>query len=333
MKRYGLKFFFALSLLASLQISAQVAPHLTSDYGLLGYPQSVRYMKFEADSALKSQRTSFIEDYQLVFDQGRRLTERTNYIDGKKDRYSTYQYDNNRHLSKETLLESDNKIVSTTEYTYNYLGRIAEIITVEYPQSRGGANTVVRQESYEYNAKGQRTKEIVSSERSRESRTTEYFYGPQDSLIYTITTYSYNKNVDKVTYKRDFNHTLIEKITVRNDRQTRRETYRYNEKGLIEQKEVYNGKDKKLLTYSYAYDEHNYLTEEIAVNDKGVKTIEYYYKYEKDKYFNWTKRTVYDVWDVKYTEIRKIDYLDKEHWYEDMKDADTKRVVREVEEQ
>jgi hypothetical protein len=287
-------------------------------------------MKFESDSALKNQRTSFIEDYQLTFNDQRQLIERTNYINGKKDRYSTYEYDNNRQLFKETLLEANNKIVSVTEYTYNYLGRIAEITTIEYPQSRGGANTVVRHESYEYNKKGQQIKHIISSDNSKESRTTQFFYGPQDSLIYTITTYSYNKNVDKVTYKRDFKHSLIEKINIRNDKQTRRETYSYNDKGLLEQKEVYNGKNKKLLTYTYKYDQHNYMIEEIAVNDKDVRTIEYYYKYEKDKFFNWTKRTVYDIWDVKYTEIRKIEYEDKEHWYEEMKDADTKRVVRDI---
>ncbi len=39
---------------------------------------------------------------------------------------------------------------------------------------------------------------------------------------------------------------------------------------------------------------------------------------------------MYDVWDVKYTEIRKIDYLDKEYWYEDLKDEDTKRVVKDL---
>lgn len=287
-------------------------------------------MKFESDSALKNQRTSFIEDYNLVFNAERQLTERVNYIDGKKDRYVTFEYDNNRHLEKETLMESNNKIVSITEYSYNYLGRIAEITTVEYPQSRGGANTVVRKESYEYNKKGQQIKQIISSDNNRECRTTEYFYGPQDSLIYTITTYSYNKNVDKVTYKRDFNHTLIEKINIRNDKQTRRETYSYNDKGLLETKEVYNGKNKRLLTYSYKYDQHNYMTEEIAVNESGQRSIEYYYKYEKDKFFNWTKRTVYDVWDVKYTEVRKIEYEDKEHWYEDEKDAETKRVVKDI---
>jgi hypothetical protein len=266
----------------------------------------------------------------LVFNAERQLTESVNYIDGKKDRYVTFEYDNNRHLEKETLMESNNKIVSITEYSYNYLGRIAEITTVEYPQSRGGANTVVRKESYEYNKKGQQIKQIISSDNNRECRTTEYFYGPQDSLIYTITTYSYNKNVDKVTYKRDFNHTLIEKINIRNDKQTRRETYSYNDKGLLETKEVYNGKNKRLLTYSYKYDQHNYMTEEIAVNESGQRSIEYYYKHEKDKFFNWTKRTVYDVWDVKYTEVRKIEYEDKEHWYEDEKDAETKRVVKDI---
>jgi hypothetical protein len=330
MRKQAKKLLLAIALLSSWQAYSQVTPHTTTDYHLEGYPKQVRYMKFESDSALKNQRTSFIEDYQLTFNDQRQLIERTNYINGKKDRYSTYEYDNNRQLFKETLLEANNKIVSVTEYTYNYLGRIAEITTIEYPQSRGGANTVVRHESYEYNKKGQQIKHIISSDNSKESRTTQFFYGPQDSLIYTITTYSYNKNVDKVTYKRDFKHSLIEKINIRNDKQTRRETYSYNDKGLLEQKEVYNGKNKKLLTYTYEYDQHNYMIEEIAVNDKDVRTIEYYYKYEKDKFFNWTKRTVYDIWDVKYTEIRKIEYEDKEHWYEEMKDADTKRVVRDI---
>lgn len=330
MRKQAKKLLLAIALLSSWQAYSQVTPHTTTDYHLEGYPKQVRYMKFESDSALKNQRTSFIEDYQLTFNDQRQLIERTNYINGKKDRYSTYEYDNNRQLFKETLLEANNKIVSVTEYTYNYLGRIAEITTIEYPQSRGGANTVVRHESYEYNKNGQQIKHIISSDNSKESRTTQFFYGPQDSLIYTITTYSYNKNVDKVTYKRDFKHSLIEKINIRNDKQTRRETYSYNDKGLLEQKEVYNGKNKKLLTYTYKYDQHNYMIEEIAVNDKDVRTIEYYYKYEKDKFFNWTKRTVYDIWDVKYTEIRKIEYEDKEHWYEEMKDADTKRVVRDI---
>lgn len=330
MRRTAAKLLSALALLATMQAYSQITPHTTADYRLFGYPRQVRYMKFESDSNLKNQRTSFIEDYQLTFDNQRRLTERTNYIDGRQDRHCKFEYDNNRHLAKETLMEADNKIVSLTEYTYNYLGRVSQITTVEYPQSRGGANTVVRQETYEYNAKGQQIKQTITSDNNRESRTTEFFYGPQDSLIYSITRYSYNNHVDKTTYKRDFNHTLIEKTDVRNDKTIRRETYRYNDKGLMDKKEIYNGKNKKLLIYTYTYDQHDNLTEEIAVNDKGVKTIEYYYKYEKDKYFNWTKRTVYDVWDVKYTEIRKIDYLDKEYWYEDLKDEDTKRVVKDL---
>ena len=331
MKKLFVKTLFVFALAATCQLKAQVTPHTTADYQLSGYPKMVRYMKFESDTAIKNQRTSFIEDYQLIFDDQRHLVERTNFIDGKKDRHSRYEYDNNRHLCKETLMEADNKIVSVTEYDYNYLGRIARITTVEYPQSRGGANTLVRQETFEYNSKGQQTKHTINSDNNKENRTTEYFYGPQDSLIYTITTYSYNKNIDKTTYKRDFDHSLIEKINIRNDKQTRRETYSYNDKGLLEQKEVYNGKDKKLLTYTYKYDQHNFMTEEVATNPNGERTIEYYYKYEKDKYFNWTKRTVYDVWEVKYTEIRKIDYEDKEYWYEDKKDQDTKRVVRETE--
>lgn len=324
------KFFVCfIVLFAGLTAISQDIPNMTKDYDLAGYPSSVRYMKFESDSTLKSQRTSFIDDYQLTFNNIRQLTERVNYIDGKKDRFIEYKYDNNKQLVKKTLMEANNKIVAVTTYEYNYLGRLAKAVEVEYPQSRGGANTVERTEEFFYNKKGLLSKYTLVSQNERENKVVEYFYGPQDSLIHTISTFEFTKNVDKVTFKRDYKHDVIEKITVRNDKQTRRETFERNDKGLIIKKEVFNAKDKKLLTYTYEYDVHNYMTSEVAVNDRGVKTIEYYYKYEKDKYFNWTKRITFDSWAEKYTEIRKIDYLEKEYWYEDLKDADTKRVIRE----
>lgn len=319
---------YCFSLFAFLGLGAQSIPNMAKDYDLSGYPSSVRYMKFESDSTLKSQRTSFIDDYQLDFNNIRQLTERTNYINGQKDRCIRYEYDNNKQLVKKVLMESNRKVVAVTTYEYNYLGRLAKTVEIEYPQSRGGANTLMRTEEYFYNAKGLLNKYTIDSENPRENKVVEYFYGPQDSLIHTITTFSFTKNVDKVTFKRDYKHDVIEKITVRNDKQTRRETFERNDKGLVVKKEVFNAKDKKLLTYSYEYDVHNYMISEIAVNDRGVKTIEYYYQYEKDKYFNWTKRITFDSWQEKYTEIRKIDYLDKTYWYEDLKDADTKRVIR-----
>lgn len=329
MKKKGIGFVLLTVLFWGFQGFSQVSMHTSLDYQLLGYPSSVRYMKWEsADSTLINQRTSFIDDYQLVFNENRQLVERINYINGQKDRYTKYEYDNNRHLVRETLMEANNKIVSVTTYKYNYIGRVAEIEVVDYPQSRGGANTVVRKEYYEYRDNGQVSKYKVFSDNRKDSRETSYFYGPQDSLIYTITTYSYNKNVDRVNYKRDYKHDVIEKTVIRNDKQTRRETYQYNEKGLLKEKTIYNRNDEKLLTYSYKYDQHNYMTEETAIDNKGVKTIEYYYKYEKDQYFNWTKRVTYDGWEEKYTEKRDIKYLDKEHWYEDLKDAETKRVIR-----
>ncbi len=318
-----------IALFAGLTAFSQDIPNMTVDYDLSGYPSSVRYMKFESDSALKSQRTSFIDDFQLDFNNIRQLTERVNFIDGKKDRYINYVYDNNKQLVKKTLMEANNKIVAVTTYEYNYLGRLAKAVEIEYPQSRGGANTIMRTEEFFYNAKGFLSKYTMDSQNERENKVVEYFYGPQDSLIHTISTFSFTKNVDKVTFKRDYKHDVIEKIYVRNDKQTRRETFERNDKGLVVKKEVFNAKDKKLLTYTYEYDVHNYMTSEIAVNDRGVKTIEYYYQYEKDKFFNWTKRITFDSWTEKYTEIRKIEYWDKEYWYKDLKDADTKRVIRE----
>ncbi|MDR1725177.1 MAG: hypothetical protein LBR28_02160 [Bacteroidales bacterium] len=314
----------------SLNVVSQT-PNKTSDYGLFGYPSTVRYMKFEADTTNQPQlqRTAFIDDYQLTFNERRELIEKTNFIGGTKDRQIKMTYNNKRLIAQEVLAEADGKIVSTTDYEYGYIGRVSQITITEYPQSRGGANTIVYKESYNYNDKGQLTEKNIFANGINLSKTTKYFYGPQDSLIYTITTYTENKNVDKITYRRDFKHDIIEMTAVRNDKQTRREFYVLNEKSQVAKKEVYNAKDKLILTYTYEYDQHNNILSEVGIDNKGVRTIDYHYKYEKDAFFNWTKRTMYDTWDAKYIEIRNIEYLDKTHFYDDLKDEETKRVIRE----
>lgn len=319
--------FFGLFSILAINSIAQVSPCNTNDFNLFGYPKQMRYMKFEADTNIKTQRTSFIEDYQLIFDNKRLLVERVNFISGQRDRSTTYEYNSKRQLVKETLKEKDGKIVVVISYTYNNIGRLATVSEIEYPNSKGGANKTIRNEVYTYNTKGLLVEKDINSDNSYGNKNIKYFYGPADSLISTITTYSYNSNVDKVNYKRAFNNLLIEAIWYRNDQMTRRETYEWDDDANLIGKEVYNKKDKKILTYTYTYDPHGNRTSEIAVDNKQVKTIEYYYKYEKDKYFNWTKRTMYDGWDVKYTEIRSFDYFDKTHFYEDMKDADTGRVM------
>ena len=160
-------------------------------------------------------------------------------------------------------------------------------------------------------------------------KTTEYFYGPQDSLIYTITKYGYNKNVEKTTYKRDFAFYVSEVVMYRNDSQVRKEVYQRDENYNIINKKVYNGKNKLTLEYKMTYDQHGFITSEIGIDNKGAWALEYYYKYEKDKFFNWTKKTTYDGWEPKYIEIREITYSNKDHFYDDLKDEDAKKVVRE----
>ena len=331
MNRYKRIVFGIFSLIA-ISSMAQTSPSTTSDFNLLGYPKTLRYMKFEADTNIKTQRTSFIEDYQLTFDNKRLLAERVNFISGQKDRSTTYEYNNKRQLVKETLKEKDGNIVNVTTYTYNNIGRLATATEVEYPASKGGANKTIRNEVYTYNTKGLLVEKDIHSDNSYGNKNIKYFYGPADSLISTVTTYSYNSNVDKVNYKRAFNNLLMEAIWFRNDQMIRRETYEWNDDAMLEKKDVYSKKDKKILSYTYTYDEHGNITSEVAIDNKNVKTIEYYYKYEKDKFFNWTKRTMYDGWDVKYTEIRSMEYFDKTHFYEDLKDADTGRIIRNEEE-
>lgn len=332
MKEYKKLSMLLLAVISSITMMGQGSDYKTSDYNLMGYPKTLRYMKFESDTNIKTQRSSFIEDYQLTFNDNRLLTERVNYINGQSDRHIKYEYDNKRHLSKETLMEKDNKIVSIVNYTYNNIGRLASVNETEYPKSYGGANRVIRNEVYTYNDKGLLIEKNVSSDNSYNNKDIKYYYGPQDSLISTVTTYGYNKNVDKVDYKRAFNNMTIEKTFIRNDKMTRRETYSWNDKFLMRTKEIYDSKNKKILTYTYTYDEMNNLTSEIAIDNKEVKTIEYYYKYEKDKFYNWTKCSMYDGDFLKYTEIRKFEYFDKEHFYEDVKDEHTGRVVKDDEE-
>ncbi|MBQ7985311.1 MAG: hypothetical protein IJ250_06725 [Bacteroidales bacterium] len=322
-------FILSILLLWAYVSNAQVSPCTTVDYNLQGYPKTVRYMKFESDSSLKKQRTSYIEDYQLNFDDNRLLTERINFIDGNRDRTTKYEYNNKRQLVKETIVEADNTIASTIEYTYNNIGRLATLTEVSYPNSRGGANRTERTEVYTYDSRGLLVEKDIRSDNQYGNKNIKYYYGPADSLISTITTYGYNSNVDKLTVKRAFNNLAMEKIWYRNDKMTRRETYDYNNDGMLTDKEVYSNKNQKLLTYKYTYDEHFNLISETAVDNRKVKSIDYSYEYKKDKFFNWTKRIMYDSWAVKYTEIRSIEYYDKTHFYEDLKDYDTKRVIRD----
>ena len=323
-------FSIGIALLFAFNINAQDVAYRTTDYNLQGYPHTVRYMKFVSDSSLKMQRTSYIEDYQLTFNDNRLLTQRVNFINGQRDRTTEYEYNNRMQLITETIKENDGRVASQKIYTYNNLGRLATMTEISYPNSRGGANRVERKEVNTYNTKGLLVAKDITSDNMYGNKNIKYAYGPADSLISTITTYSNNANVEKLVIKRAFNNLAMEKTWSRNDKMTRRETYQYDDvTNMLIKKEVFNNKNKKLLTYTYEYDEHFNIISEIAVNPKNVKSIDYSYEFKKDKYFNWTKRVMYDSWAVKYTEVRTIEYFDKTHFYEDQKDYDTKRVIKD----
>lgn len=321
---------FTLIICFAFSLEAQIVPITTADYGLYGYPLTVGYQKYSTDTnyVQKEKKISFIDDYNMTFNENRRLVKRQHFINGNKDRYTIFTYDDvTRDLLKEELFEANSKIVSTITHKYGYLGRLEEVLSVEYPVSLGGANKMVSKQTYKWNPKGQLSEYSIYGDDASRQKTIQYFYGPQDSLIYTLTTYGFNKNVEKTTYKRNFAHYLIEMTMFRNDEQTRRETYDLNDQYQVVGKKVYNGKNKLTLSYTYTYDEHNYMLSEIAKDNKGKWAIEYYYKYEKDKFFNWTKKITYDGWEPKYIETRVITYSNKDHFYQDLKDSDQKKVI------
>ena len=324
--------FIGIALFVALSSKAQDVAYRTTDFNLQGYPKTVRYMKFVSDSSLKQQRTSYIEDYLLTFNDNRLLTERVNFINGQRDRVTKYEYNNRRQLISETISEADGRIASQKTYTYNNIGRLATLTEISYPNSRGGANRVERKEENTYNTKGLLVEKRITSDNTYGNKTIQYFYGPADSLISTITTYGHNTNVEKLTVKRAYNNLARDKIWSRNDKMTRRETYEYNNEGLLVHKSIFSNKNKLLLTYTYEYDEHFNVISEVAIDPKNVKSIDYSYEFVKDKFFNWTKRIMYDSWAVKYTEVRSIEYFGKTHFYEDQKDYDSKRVIRDEEE-
>ncbi len=57
---------FALLISSAFALEAQIVPVTTSDYGLMGYPITIRYQKYATDTnfAKKEQKQSFIDDYQ-----------------------------------------------------------------------------------------------------------------------------------------------------------------------------------------------------------------------------------------------------------------------------
>ena len=108
--------FIFLSLFCLSMISySQIIPITTEDYSLKAYPSKVRYQKFETDTLYRQidKRKSFIDDYEITFNENRKLTNKVNYIDGQKDRYSVVSYNVNKSIDKEELFEPNGKIVST----------------------------------------------------------------------------------------------------------------------------------------------------------------------------------------------------------------------------
>lgn len=72
-----------------------------------------------------------------------------------------------------------------------------EVVEVNYPASLGGANKMVSRQTYKWNPKGQLSEYSIYGDDASRQKTIQYFYGPQDSLIYTLTTYGFNKNVEE----------------------------------------------------------------------------------------------------------------------------------------
>lgn len=261
-------FILILLLSIGLYSYSQMIPITTQDYSLKAYPTKVRYQKFVTDSLYRQidKRKSFIDDYELKFNENRHLIEKINFIDGEKDRYSIISYNVNKSIDKEELFEPNDKIVSTVSYNYAYLGRLSEVITVEYPSSLGGANKMLKKETYRWNKKGQLSEYSIYGDDASIQKSIQYFYGPQDSLIYTITKFGYNKNIEKTTYKRDFAFYIKEIINYRNDSQVRKEVFERDENYNIINKKVYSGKNKLTLDYKYTYDEHGYVLSEIGID-------------------------------------------------------------------
>ena len=180
MEKYRVYLLVLLLLCIGFGSNAQIVPISTDDYKLMGYPLKMRYQKFETDTnySQKLKRTSYIEDYELTFNENRKLIQRQHYIGENKDRYSVFTYDNiSRYLLKEELFEANNKIVSTITHSYNYLGRLAEVVEVNYPASLGGANKVVFRQSYKWNEKGQLSQYTTFGDDASKQKTIEYYYG------------------------------------------------------------------------------------------------------------------------------------------------------------
>lgn len=309
----------------SASLSAQNVKSLAENFDIKGYPKKVHLTSYNPKDKNQTlingeQRKSFTEDYTLEFNQRREVTDRQNFINTEKDRYVKFFYDNKRHLTKEVLYEISGKIVSQTEYKYNHLGRLAEQITTDFPKSLDGVNTKTEHYTFEYKNGLLHKKNTFIGENL--GITTEYTYGSADSLILEVSTFHYNKNVERINYKRDFNNNVSEKTHIRNDKQIRREVYTLDKSFRMIAKDVFDGKDKLRYAYKYTYDQWDNLLSEIGYDPDGKVITEYYFKYTYDNTLNWTKRVRFNAWDVHRIDERQIEYWDKEH-YDDYKRDNT----------
>ena len=311
--------------LSFTSLSAQNVKWLAEDFNLKGYPKKVHITSYDPKDKTQTlingeQRKSFTDDYILEFNQKREVTDRQNFINTAKDRYVKYFYDNKRHLTKEVLYELSGKIVSRIEYKYNHLGRMAEQITTDFPKSLDGVNTETEHYTFEYkNGLLHKKNTFIGG---KLGIITEYTYGSADSLIMETNTFLYNKNVEYINYKRDFNNNVSEKTHIRNDKQIRREVYTLDKTFRLVSKQIFDGDNNLRYTYDYTYDQWNNVLSEIGHDANGKVIMEYYFKYTYDDTLNWIKRIRYDSWDVHRIDERQIEYWDKMH-YDDYKRDNT----------
>ncbi|MBN2041799.1 MAG: hypothetical protein JW864_17315 [Spirochaetes bacterium] len=191
--------------------------------------------------------------HETYYDYSQKNIIRFKFFENGKLVYSSTEHlTPEKKIKKRIITRKDNKITATEEYVYNTEGKLESII------SKNEKGEQWRLDSFTYDTKGNMIQRRVTT--------------PSDPQEINF------------TFKYDNNNNKIEERHILSYEYYRIKTYKYNEKGILNESAYSKysaGKIRSILNTEYIYNEDGSLKEEKIKNDKDVLQYRHIYTYEK----------------------------------------------------
>lgn len=271
--------------------------------------------------------------YGASYTDSGQITEEVKYDKGFDPVQKTvYAYDSKNILIGRSLLGHNGEIIDKFIYVHN-AGKVTDSIRLD----RYGNQ--VEKYSWQYDAKGNRVREIVLHNADSSVINTSYEYNTAGKLIRLSKKHSSDKTLDflltyqydakgnmiseykhfrdgKADYKKEYNYDssgnkIAFILYTWEGKIAERLTYAYDKNGNLAEENRYDSAGALNEQLVYKYDEKNNETERSRYLPSGTLEVQITWTYEYDKQGNWTLKTQMINGTVAYAIKREIEYYGK----------------------